>query len=134
MNRMVRTRSFTFQDKEYQVQAEVLVCGEDLCVVFGGGGQPHIGAVALATPTESANNPGKQTITPSVIARPGHKEYQLALEAAELLSRALERSVAVTVGIHIDGITPELINKIVEEFHNLVADLAEVIHDKLFNL
>jgi len=43
------------------------------------------------------------------------------------LSKALDRTVVVSVGIHIEGITPELITKVEEEFHLLVADLVDAI-------
>jgi gallate decarboxylase subunit D len=127
---MIKTRSFLFEGREYQLQAEVISCGEDLCIVFSGGDQPHIGASALGVWTSSPNNPEKRTATPSVIAVPGHKESQLALAAAEMLSKSLERTVAVTVGIHIEGITPELIDRVVEEFHVFVADLSVSLIEK----
>ncbi len=127
---MIRTRSFRYQEKEYQLQAEVVACGEDLCVMISGGDRPHIGAVALAALTPSARDPGKRTATPSVIAVPGHKEHHLALEASEKLAKDLERTVVVTVGIHIDGITPDLIDRVVEEFHKLVADLSAAVLEK----
>jgi hypothetical protein len=53
----------------------------------------------------------------------------LALDAAEMLARILERTVAVTVGIHIEGITPDLITRVEEEFHILVGDLSETLLD-----
>lgn len=127
---MIKTRSFRHQDREYRLRAEAVACGEDLCVMLSGGDRPHIGAAALAVLTPSANNPGKRTATPSVIAVPGHKEHQLALEAAERLSKSLERTVVVTVGIHIDGITPDLIDRVVEEFHSLVADISAAVLEK----
>ncbi len=127
MERIIKTRSFQDQEREYRIQAEVLVCGRDICIVISGGDQPHIGAVALAVVAESPSHPQKWSATPSVIAVPGHKEYHLALAAAEHLSKTLERTVVVSVGIHIDGITPELINKVEVEVQLLVADLAESI-------
>ncbi len=127
---MIKTRSFLFEGREYRLQAEVVSCGEDLCVLFSGGDQPHIGAAALGVWTSSPNNPEKRTATPSVIAVPGHKESQLALAAAEMLSKSLERTVAVTVGIHIEGITPELIDRVVEEFQAFVADLSISLLEK----
>ena len=127
MERIVKTRSFQDQEREYWIQAEVLVCGRDICIVISGGDQPHIGAVALAFVAESHSHHQRWSATPSVIAVPGHKEYQLALAAAEQLSKILKRTVVVSVGIHIDGISPELINKVEVEVQLLVADLAESI-------
>ena len=127
---MIKTRSFRYQDKEYRLQAEIVTCGEDLCVLFSGGDRQHIGAAALGVWSSSANHPDRQTATSSVISVPGHKESELALASAEKLSRALERTVAVTVGIHIEDITPDLITRVVEEFHALVADLSESLQER----
>ena len=127
MERIIKTRAFQDQDREFRIQAEVLSSGRDLIIVICGGDQPHIGAVALATMNKSPHDPLRRSATPSVIAVPGHKEYHLALAAAEQLAKALERTVVVTVGIHIDGITPQLINKVEDEFHSLVADLVDAI-------
>ncbi len=127
MERIIKTRTIQDQGREYRIQAEVLFSGRDICVVICGGDRPHIGAVALGSMAESPNDPQRRSATPSVIAVPGHKEYHLALAAAEQLSKALDRTVVVSVGIHIDGITPGLINKVEEEFHFLVADLVEAI-------
>lgn len=127
MDRIVSARSFQDQGREYQLQAEGIFSGRDLLVLVNGGDKPHIGAVALASMVESPNIPQKQTTTPSVISAPGHKEYRLALAGAEKLSRALERTVAVAVGIHIDDITAGLIGKVEEEFNFLISDLVESI-------
>jgi len=124
---VIETRSFRYQDRDYRLQAEIVSCGKDLCILVSGGDRPHIGAAALGVWTCGAFNSEKNTATSSVISVPGHKEGQLALEAAEQLSKILKRTVVVTVGIHIKGISPELIDKVVEEFHGLVADLSETL-------
>lgn len=127
---MIKARSFQYEGREYQLQAEVIPCGEDLCIVFSGGDRPHIGAAALAVVTGSGNHPEKTTVTPTVLSVPGHKEYQLALDAAERLAKDLACTVVVTVGIHIEGITPELIDRVVEEFNGLVVDLSNTMQTK----
>ncbi len=124
---MIRTRSFRYGEQEYQLQAEIISCGEDLCVLFSGGDQPHIGAAALGAWTSSVTNPDKKQATASLLTVPGHKEGPLALSAAEILTKALGKTVAVTVGIHIEDITPDLISRVVEEFNALVADLSETL-------
>lgn len=124
---MIKSRTIQDQDREFRIWAEILSSGQDICVVICGGDRPHIGSVALASMAESPHDPRKRSATPSVITVPGHKEYNLALSAAEQLSKALDRTVVVSVGIHIEGITPELITKVEEEFHLLVADLVDAI-------
>lgn len=130
MEQIIKTRSFQGQASEYQIQAEVIASGSDLCVVISGGDRPHIGAVALASLTESPNHTQRQSVTPSVITVPGHKEYHLALMAAEQISKALKKTVVVSVGIHIEKITLELITKVEEEFQILVSDLVESLLGK----
>lgn len=124
---MIKTRSFQYQDREYRLQAEIVPCGEDLCILFSGGDRPHIGVVALGAFTGSANHPAKKSVSPSLISVPGHKEGHLALSAVETLSKALKRTVVVTVGIHIEGISTDLIARVVEEFNTLVEDLSEFL-------
>ena len=129
-DRVIETRAFQYKDREYQLQAEIIPCGEDLCILFSGGDRPHIGAVALGVWTSSANDSEKMSATASLVSVPGHKESQLALAAAEKLSIVAKRTVVVTVGIHIEDISPELITRVVEEFHILVADLSESLIEK----
>jgi hypothetical protein len=133
VERISKSRSIQDQAQTYQITAEVIPAGRDLCVVISGGDQPHVGAVALATISPSSNDPHKQSATPSVIGVPGHKEYQLALTTAEQLSKALETTVAVSIGIHIDGISPELITRVEEEVHQLVVDLVERLREASLN-
>lgn len=133
MERINKTRTIRDQNREYLIRAEVLASGQDIHVVISGGDRPHIGAVALASVAESPNDHRKRSATPSVLTVPGHKEYQLALVGAEKLSKALERTVAVSVGIHIDDITPGLINKVEEEFYSLIADLVDAILETVQN-
>jgi succinyl-CoA synthetase alpha subunit len=124
---VIETRSFHYQGQVYQLQAEVVSCGQDLCILVSGGDRPHIGAAALGAWTDRAFNSEKKTATASVISVPGHKEAQLALEAAEKLSKTLQRTVLVTAGIHIDDIDSELIDRVVVEFQTMIADLSEIL-------
>lgn len=124
---MIQEVTFKYQDREYGLQADVVYCGLDRLVVVTGGDLPHIGAVALAVHARSANDPQKTSVTPSLLAVPGHKEHQLALKAAEQLSKALEATIVVAVGIHIESISPELIEIVVEEYYKLIDIVQEAI-------
>ena len=49
-----------------------------------------------------------------MITRLGHKDDVIAQQAARLISKASKRPVCAVVGIHLDNITKEEINKIME--------------------
>ncbi len=72
--------------------------GRDLHVHVGGGDQ-HVGAVALAGRADDG-----QTYADTLCVSP-HKEDRLALAAAKTLHAATGVNVCVSAGIHIDGIT-----------------------------
>ncbi len=103
-----------------RLEAVCVACGDDLVVVIGGGERYHVGAAALAVSVPSAADPSRRTSSSSLITVPGHKEEDLARAAGLRLSRALGRTVVVTVGIHDDAITPERIGHYVELFGRLV--------------
>lgn len=65
---------------------------------------PHIGAIAMG----EYDNAAKRT-SGSVITRYGHKEDNIALQAAQKISRQTEKPACIIVGIHLDNITlPEI--------------------------
>ncbi|MEX2415556.1 MAG: hypothetical protein WD424_05380 [Paenibacillaceae bacterium] len=73
------------------------------------GGTAHIGAMATAYVTED------RTVRTEVLSLPGHREGELAAELAQMASLALERTVAVLVGIHLHQPTKQDIETIVVE-------------------
>ena len=108
---------------DYRLHAHVIFCGIDIVVVAGGGTHPHIGAVGVAITHPSLKDPSVSTSTPSVLTIPGHKEDQIARDAARQLSRSLNTTVVVSVGIHVDNASPALINTLVTGFQQLVDDI-----------
>jgi len=104
----------------YNLQAEAVWIGPDLLVYIWGGEAPHIGAVAMAQPRPSLADPRVTSATASVFTYLGHKEDELAKQAAESLSAALEAKVVVSAGIHWDGLGPEDIQTVVKNSRQLV--------------
>ena len=100
-------------------------------VVVTGGDKPHIGAVSIATPKTSGAGKSDGSPSPSVIAIPGHKEYQLALDASQQLARAVQSTVAVSVGIHIDDISPDLLEMVVDQFYVLIDRVDSKLSSKI---
>ena len=87
-----------------RLRLTALPMGQDLCVTLTGGDRAHLGAVALAHPRPSLAAPGRVGATTSVLALSGHKEDDLARTLASRLAIALEVTVCVACGIHVEHI------------------------------
>lgn len=116
----LETFTITAGDPPYRIEGRVIVCGRDVVVVVGGGTKYHTGAVAAAISLPSLKDPAKQTTTASTLSMPGHKEDQIAREAALKLAKALDTTVTVAVGIHVDDASPDQIALMVENYHLLI--------------
>lgn len=99
----MRERQCSAGDGPHQVTAACLFLGQDLCMAFGGGTRPHIGATALASPRPSLEGKGKSSASASVLCVPGHKEDLLARALALEAAARLGCRVSVSVGLHIDN-------------------------------
>jgi gallate decarboxylase subunit D len=88
--------------------------GCDLQVALRGGDREHIGAVAVSQPRQSLRAGGARSATTSVIALLGHKEDELARRVAGRLASSLGVTVCVACGIHVDDISPEEIQDVLE--------------------
>ena len=102
--------------------------GKDILVKIHGGDESHIGGVALAYPTKSHYRDAT-TISVNTITSPGHKDYVLANSAAEKISEALEVTVVVAVGIHVEDAPWELIEEIISVVDSMVDELIEEYQD-----
>ena len=81
--------------------------GGDLSVTITGGEHPHLGCVVIARPHPAQDDPGRTTVTSSVVAFPPHREEALARPLAERLARSLGGTVVVAAGVHTDGLSEE---------------------------
>ena len=77
----------------------------------------HIGAVALG---EYDHKEKRASV--SLITRLGHKDDAIAQKAAYLISKHVKGPACVVAGIHLDNITSEEINKVLEEAGSLVSE------------
>ena len=77
--------------------------GQDFLVLVTGGEIPHLGAVAMAEPRPSLDDPARLSTTVSVFCYPGHKEDELAREMAQTLASSLGVKVVVAAGMHWNG-------------------------------
>jgi gallate decarboxylase subunit D len=103
------------------LRMSTLWMGRDLSVALRGGDREHIGAVAVSQPRPSLSASGTNSATTSVIALLGHKEDELARRVAGRLAAALDATVCVACGVHVDSITAAEIRD-VEEMADELAD------------
>ncbi len=105
--------------------------GEDLVVELGGGSRPHVGAVAVSVARPSQTDRTKVSGTPNLITLSGHKEDQIAIEAALGLTAKTRRTTVVIAGMHVDGANNEEINALVDNarsaLNQIGANLAEIL-------
>lgn len=111
--------------KQHEIYCEVTPMGEDLTINIYGGDIPHIGAVALGYMVQLPHDLDKMTSSVSLLTVPGHKEDEIVQKAAKVLTKALNRTVVVTCGIHIKNITFAEISEINEVIFSLVEEVKE---------
>ncbi len=116
---------------EYDLKAKVTIIGKDFLVAIWGGDKPHIGAVSVAQPRPSRNDPERISSTASVFCFLGHKEDDLAKATAEVLSAALNANVVVSAGIHWENIDPSGIQKVIQNSKIIVKKILEKAAKKL---
>ncbi len=115
---------------KYALKAVPVLCGEDVYVAVTGGTRNHIGAVAMAVPRQSLSDKRVTSATASVLCNPGHKDDMPARNLALRLSSFLNRTVCVSVGIHIDGAGPADLEAFQKELDRLYDALAVWMKEK----
>jgi hypothetical protein len=113
-----------------KIRGFVQEVGQDILVSVWGGTRPHIGAVGIAIPRPSLNNPEKWSATSSTFTFLGHKEDTLVKKISERLAARLRKNVVVTAGIHWDNITLKEIKAI----ENLTGKLSDRILEKILSV
>lgn len=96
----------------YSISASWQRIGEDYLLSIWGG-KAHIGAVAIAQPRPSLEDPTRLSATASVFCFVGHKEDEPAKRISEKLAATLGTKVVVTAGMHWDNISPDGINQVI---------------------
>lgn len=113
----------TFQG--HLIQCKVIKMGEDINMMIEGGDIPHIGAVALGIAFQMPHNINKMTASVSLLTVPGHKEDDVVLKYAKRLVQELGVTSVVTCGIHIQNITFEEIQELMDVIDDLVTRAIE---------
>lgn len=101
--------------------------GTDGLICVEGGNKPHIGCVVQAVPRLSLDGSGRMSATASVLNLTGHKDEFLCRKLAEQVCSRLGVTVVCTGGVHLDGISAEQINQLLE----VCGQLGEIVAEKL---
>jgi len=96
----------------FNLQMTIVRMGRDLCISLAGGDTPHIGAVALAIPHSGLRAKNKIDASVSILTVTGHKEDELARKISKTVAAALNCTVSVSCGIHLEGATQKEISEI----------------------
>lgn len=105
------------------VRMDICKIGRDYSVMLSGGDSPHIGTAVLALPRPSLAAADRISSTSSVINVLGHKDETLCRYCAERLSAGLNTTVLCAGGVHIDSISPELLEEVYSAVKNMVCEM-----------
>ncbi len=103
----------TYGDGRYRIEISSVITADGISITVTGGEKPHIGGVALSVPRRSLGS-DKVSSDTWVMPVPGHKDTEVAVPVAEMVSRKVGRTVAVAAGIHIDRAEEREIRTLVE--------------------
>lgn len=110
-----------------KVNLKAFAIGKDLCVIISGGDIPHIGSVTLSIPRPSLSDSNERSATTSVLNLLGHKDDEVARYVSHTLSSKLNKNVVVTCGIHVNNITAEEIDVVVD----ILKQLTDIVIEKI---
>ncbi len=115
---------FQIDQEGFKVEACCTKMGDDYLLSIWGG-KPHIGAVAMAQPRASIQDPARRSATASVFCYVGHKEDQLAKEVSERLAGELDAKVVVAAGLHWDQLTPAGAAQVIKNVNVMITEIIQ---------
>ena len=115
--------SFSTDNGGYFVELQAKFIGNDLLVVCSGGDKPHIGAVAVAHPRPSLDDPDQLSASANIICLSGHREDELARASSLKLCKQLGCTVTVVAGMHWNDIDRAGIEQVIANVESLVGQL-----------
>lgn len=101
--------------------------GEEYCIHVSGGERPHIGCVVLAVPRPSLCNPDVTSVTSSILNVTGHKDEHICRQLAEAVTKRKNTVTVCTGGFHMDGITTEQIQELMDCIKHLTEEELECL-------
>lgn len=88
------------------------------------GGAEHVGAVAVGF-----YDKGSGRASSSVITSPGHRETDIAMAGAKVISETCKATSVFIVGIHLENITKDEIEEIVSVSDEMIDELSVIIKE-----
>jgi len=122
-NDSTQTVRSSIGDGIFKVIAEVKIIGGDLMISVWGGTKPHIGSISVSVPRPGLKDGTSMSSTSSVINLIGHKDEVVARKFSEQLAAKFNRNAIATAGVHIDDITENQINIIMQNITALCLDV-----------
>lgn len=119
-------RFFHIEQNGFTIEACCTGLGDDYLLSIWGG-KAHIGAVAMAQPRDSLQDPTRRSATASVFCYIGHKEDQLVKEVAERMAAELNAKVVVAAGLHWDNLSAAGAKQVLHNVHVLTTKIIEEI-------
>jgi hypothetical protein len=116
-------------DGKYSMEGVALICGADISLVVCGGTKHHIGAAALGVVYSKTDSAKNISASVSLLCVAGHKDDELARQAAYFLSKAHNCTVSINVGIHIDEANSTDIQRLKDNFDRLINDLSKAVSE-----
>lgn len=104
-----------------QVSLTALRLGQEHLLTLSNAGA-HLGAVAV-----SETHAGSGLVSTSVLTRLGHKDDLLAQRAAYAVAKRTGQAACAVAGVHVESITAEEIEAIVENARRLVEAYLEAL-------
>lgn len=117
-------KSYTKSICGITILCDVIPMGRDYTICIRDERGAHVGSAVMAVARPSLTGEGISA-TSSVLNRPGHKDEAIARRLAEAVAAALNCAVVCTCGIHIDGISKEQIQKILNACQELEGRILE---------
>ncbi len=112
------------------ILCDVIPMGKDYTICIRDEEGAHIGSAVMAIARPSLTGEGTSA-TSSVLNCLGHKDEEIARRIAESVAAALNCAVVCTCGIHIDGISSEQIQQILDACreleHIILNDLSVIL-------
>ena len=118
----MKTVKVQYGNGDFRVKAAAKRCGRDWNVAVTGGTLPHIGAVSLAV-----YEPERDSATVSTLCAYTHRDDAVSAAFAKALSAALQCTVCVSAGIHVDDAGTEEIAQLRENCDALLKKLLDAV-------
>ena len=122
-NDSTQTVQSSIGDGIFKVIAEVKIIGDDLMISVWGGTKPHIGSISVSVPRLGLQDNTTMSATSSIINLIGHKDEVVARKFSEQFAAKFNKNAIATAGIHIDDITENQINILMQNMTDLCRDI-----------